>query len=176
VDWIEGNDDLGRIPEPCFVLPADASDTVRPSRFAEDLDALPPAYLAQSLCDPRWYDPSGKENAPGGILTGRGCPAHCAFCANHVTGRSFRFRSPEHVTAELNAWHDRCGLTYFPVWDDAFTANTARLAGLCEAIERKVRFPFSFGAITRTKYGDARYAADDATRRPGPCEFRSRER
>jgi radical SAM superfamily enzyme YgiQ (UPF0313 family) len=120
-----------------------------PSRFAEDLDALPPPYLAQSLSDPRWYDPSGEETAPGGILTSRGCPAHCTFCANHVTGRSFRFRSPEHVTAELNAWHDRCGLTHFPVWDDAFTANAARLAELCEAIERDVRFSFSFGAITR---------------------------
>jgi radical SAM superfamily enzyme YgiQ (UPF0313 family) len=42
-----------------------------------------------------------------------------------------------------------CGISYFPCWDDALTANSARLVELCAAIERDVRFPFSFGAITR---------------------------
>jgi radical SAM superfamily enzyme YgiQ (UPF0313 family) len=91
VDWIEGNDDVGRIPGALFRLAGGRIGYGPPSRFAEDLDALPPAYHAQSLCDPRWYDPSGKETAPGGILTSRGCPAHCTFCANHVTGARFVF-------------------------------------------------------------------------------------
>jgi radical SAM superfamily enzyme YgiQ (UPF0313 family) len=115
----------------------------------ENLDDLPAPYLAQSLFEPRWYDLSGRETAPGGILTSRGCPAHCTFCANAVTGRLFRFRSAEKVTDELNAWHERCGLSYFPCWDDALTANAPRLVQLCAAIERDVRFPFTFGAITR---------------------------
>jgi len=87
--------------------------------------------------------------APGGILTSRGCPARCTFCANYVTGRSFRYRSPVSVIAEISAWHDRYGLTYFPCWDDALTANSSRLVELCVAMERELRFPFAFGAITR---------------------------
>src|SRR4051794_9840914 len=58
-----------------------------------DLDTLPRALDAQGLFDPAWYGPGGREVVPGGILTSRGCPARCTFCANYVTGRAFRFRS-----------------------------------------------------------------------------------
>jgi len=149
VDWLEGKDDLGQIPGTVFRKPTGTIAYGPPSKLIENLDELPPPYLAQSLFDPRWYDLSGQETAPGGILTSRGCPARCTFCANAVTGRSFRYRSAQNVTDEINAWHQRCGLTYFPCWDDALTANTPRLMELCAAIERDVQFPFAFGAITR---------------------------
>jgi radical SAM superfamily enzyme YgiQ (UPF0313 family) len=149
VDWLDGDDDIGLIPGSVFRQPDGRIGYGPPSRFAEKLDELPPPYLAQPLFDSRWYDPSGRETAPGGILTSRGCPARCTFCANNVTGRSFRYRSAENVTEEINAWHERCDINYFPIWDDAFTVNTPRLIQLCAAIERDVRFPFAFGAITR---------------------------
>jgi anaerobic magnesium-protoporphyrin IX monomethyl ester cyclase len=149
VDWVRGNGDLPSIPGSIFRR-ADGGFGYGPcSGPVENLDALPPPYLAQSLFDPRWYDPSGAETAPGGIITSRGCPARCTFCANVVTGRSFRHRSAESVTTEINAWHDQCGIDYFPIWDDAFTASTQRLLELCAAIERDVHFSFNFGAITR---------------------------
>ena len=66
-----------------------------------------------------------------------------------MTGRSFRYRSAGNVTDEINAWHERFDINYFPCWDYALTANIPRLIQLCAAIERDVRFPFSFGAITR---------------------------
>jgi anaerobic magnesium-protoporphyrin IX monomethyl ester cyclase len=149
VDWLEGRDDLGRIPGAVFRGPGENIGTGPPAGFIERLDELAPPYLAQPLFDPRWYDPSGAEIAPGGILTSRGCPARCTFCANYVTGRSFRYRSASGVIAEINAWHEGCGITYFPCWDDALTVNSARLVELCAAIERDLHFPFSFGAITR---------------------------
>src|SRR5947199_26270 len=83
------------------------------ARFVADLDALPLPQTAQDLFDRAWYDPGGREVIPGGILTSRGCPARCTFCANYVTGRGFRYRSAEHVVAELNAYHERCGATFF---------------------------------------------------------------
>jgi radical SAM superfamily enzyme YgiQ (UPF0313 family) len=149
VDWLLGQDDLASIPGAVFRRENGGIGYGPPSGSIERLDELPPPYLAQSLFDPRWYDPSGAKTAPGGILTSRGCPARCTFCANVVTGRSFRYRSAESVTAEINAWHDQYEIDYFPIWDDAFTANTRRLIQLCAAIERDIRFPFSFGAITR---------------------------
>ena len=148
-DWLEGKDDLAHVPGAVFHQPGGSIGYGPPARFVERLDDLRPPYLAQGLFDSRWYDPEGQETAPGGILTSRGCPARCTFCANYVTGRSFRYRSAKNVTDEINAWHERCGITYFPCWDDALTANSARLAELCRAIERDVRFPFAFGAITR---------------------------
>lgn len=149
VDWLEGRDDLGCIPGAVFRRPGGGIGTGPPAQFIEQLDALAPPYLAQKLFDPRWYDPLGRETAPGGILTSRGCPARCTFCANYVTGRSFRYRSAPGVIAEINAWHESCGITYFPCWDDALTVNAARVGALCAAIEREIAFPFSFGAITR---------------------------
>jgi radical SAM superfamily enzyme YgiQ (UPF0313 family) len=149
VDWLRGQDDVASIHGAVFRRESGGIGYGPPSGFIERLDELPPPYLAQSLFEPGWYDPSGAKTAPGGILTSRGCPARCTFCANVVTGRSFRYRSAESVTAEINAWHDQYEIDYFPIWDDAFTANTRRLIQLCAAIERDIRFPFSFGAITR---------------------------
>jgi len=115
----------------------------------EDLDALAPPLRAQQLFDPSWYDPVATTVIPGGILTSRGCPAHCTFCANHVTGRRFRHRSADDVVAEVQGYHDLCGVTFLPCWDDALTANRKRLFGLCEAFERELDFPFTWSAITR---------------------------
>ena len=90
VDWLEGHGDVGRVPGAVFRRPGGSIGYGPPAGFVEQLDDLAPPYLAQPLFDPRWYDPSGQQTAPGGILTSRGCPARCTFCANYVTGRSFR--------------------------------------------------------------------------------------
>lgn len=130
----------------------DGDGTIRqgpPARFIENLDALAFPQLSQELFDPAWYSPSGDEVIPGGVLTSRGCPAKCTFCANYVTGRGFRHRSSANVVAELNAYHKRCGANFFPFWDDALTANMPRLYELCAAMEREIDFPLSWGAITR---------------------------
>lgn len=151
--WLCGDDDLGKIPGAVFRQPDGGTGYGPPAVYVENLDQLAPPYMAQGLFDAAWYMPPGVDSpgtpAPGGILTSRGCPARCTFCANHVTGRSFRHRSASNVTDEINAWHALTGLSYFPCWDDALTAQPTRLAALCEAIERDVTFPFSFGAITR---------------------------
>jgi hypothetical protein len=119
------------------------------ARPISDLDTLAFPQLAQGLYDRFWYDPSGSEIIPGGILTSRGCPARCTFCANYVTGRKFRHRGAECVIEELNAYHELTGVSFFPCWDDALTADRPRLIQLCETIERGVRFPFTWSAITR---------------------------
>jgi len=115
----------------------------------QDLDALPMPHTVQPLFDSRWYDPSGREATPGGVLWSRGCPARCTFCANYVTGRGFRYRSPANVVEELNAYHTLTGATFFPCWDDALTADLPHLFDLCRALERDVRFPLGWSAITR---------------------------
>jgi anaerobic magnesium-protoporphyrin IX monomethyl ester cyclase len=149
VDWLEGREEVGRIPGSVFRQTGAGVGYGPPSGLVERLDDLAPPHLAQPLFDPRWYDPSGGDTPPGGILTSRGCPARCTFCANYVTGRAFRYRSARQVTDEINAWHALCGISYFPFWDDALTANSARLMELCTAMESDLRFPFAFGAITR---------------------------
>ena len=149
VDFLEGRRSLESIPGTRFRTPDGGRGEGPPSAVNNDLDGLPMPFLAQELFDSRWYHPAGATVVPGGMLASRGCPARCTFCANYVTGRKFRFRSTANVIAELNAWHDRCGNTFFPFWDDALSANPAHLARLCEAFERDVKFPLRWSAITR---------------------------
>jgi radical SAM superfamily enzyme YgiQ (UPF0313 family) len=149
VDWLEGRDQLDQIPGCVYRLPGGAIGYGPPAAWIERLDDLAPPYLAQPLFDARWYNAGGSATAPGGILTSRGCPARCTFCANYVTGRSFRHRSAESVISEISAWHRDLGVSFFPCWDDALTANPARLVALCNELERGLDFPFGFSAITR---------------------------
>lgn len=149
VRWVEGERELGEIPGVVFKGSDGAPVYGPPSTFIEDLDDLAPPYRAQSLFDPSHYDGSDAAAVPGGILTSRGCPAGCTFCANYVTGRGFRHRSGSSVVEEIRAWHDLTGLTFFPCWDDALTAHRPRLRQLCAELEGSFDFPFSFGAITR---------------------------
>lgn len=120
-----------------------------PGGFIEDLDALAAPHRAQDLFDPRWYDRSGRTPTPGGVLTSRGCPARCTFCANVVTGRGFRMHGIDRVVDDLNRWHAIGGATFFPFWDDALTAKIPRLQALCEALAQRLDFRLQFSAITR---------------------------
>jgi anaerobic magnesium-protoporphyrin IX monomethyl ester cyclase len=120
-----------------------------PGGFIEALDELAPPQLAQHLFDPAWYDDTGRQATPGGLLTSRGCPARCTFCANVVTGRGFRMHGIERVVSDLEHWHALSGSTFFPFWDDALTAKIPRLASLCDALARDLSFPLQFSAITR---------------------------
>ncbi|MBL8472567.1 MAG: B12-binding domain-containing radical SAM protein [Rhodocyclaceae bacterium] len=120
-----------------------------PVQFVENLDALASPLLAQPLFEAAWYDARAGAVTPGGVVTSRGCPARCTFCANAVTGRGFRYRSAESVVDELEDWHAQSGANFFPFWDDAFTAKIPRLTGLCEAFTSRLSFPLQFSAITR---------------------------
>ena len=149
VDWVQGRRCLDEVPG---ALWRDGDGMVRATPAApalEELDELAPPLRAQHLFDHAWYDPAAATIIPGGILTSRGCPARCTFCANHVTGRRFRHRSAAGVVAEIRGYHELCGVTFLPCWDDALTANRKRLVELCEAFERELDFTFTWSAITR---------------------------
>jgi radical SAM superfamily enzyme YgiQ (UPF0313 family) len=146
---LEGRGNLKEIPGVVFRQAGGEIGHGPVSRLIDDLDGLPEPHLSQSLFDPSWYNTGGAAITPGGILTSRGCPARCTFCANYVTGRLFRYRRPEFVVREIRAWHAGWGTSFFPFWDDAFSVNPRRLRELCGAFERDLDFPFSFGAITR---------------------------
>jgi radical SAM superfamily enzyme YgiQ (UPF0313 family) len=123
-----------------------------PASFVDNLDAIAPPHTAQPLYQPSWYRGGSDAVVPGGLLTSRGCPARCTFCANYVTGRGFRFHSAERVVAEIVAAHQASGAQFFPFWDDALTADRRRLGSLCQALEREVPFPLRWSAITRASF------------------------
>jgi radical SAM superfamily enzyme YgiQ (UPF0313 family) len=72
------------------------------------------------------------------LMTSRGCPFGCTFCASHATlGRPFRGRSPGLVVDEIEALYRAEGVREFLFLDDNFTFDRARAAAICEEILRR---------------------------------------
>jgi len=76
------------------------------------------------------------------LITSRGCPARCTFCNTPgFWGSRIRFRSVEHVLAEMRRVREEYGLLYLSIRDDTFTANRRRVLELCERMrEEKLYF------------------------------------
>jgi anaerobic magnesium-protoporphyrin IX monomethyl ester cyclase len=152
VNWFENRITLSQVPGIYFRDQNGQVQHTVPAHPVMELDRLPFPQNAQHLYDSCLYNPNGNEVIPGGILTSRGCASHCTFCANYVTGRNFRYRSAENVVSELNSYHDKYGVTFFPCWDDALTQDSDRLYRLCAVLERDIHFPFGWSAITRVNW------------------------
>jgi len=98
-----------------------------------DLDAYP--YPAVDLQRTIGYIP---------LLTSRGCPLACAYCASRYLEPRHRTRRPDSVVEEIRFWYDRHGVTEFVFYDDALLIHPERhivpiLKGVI-ATRRPVRF------------------------------------
>ncbi len=100
--------------------------------FIENLDALP--YPARHLLNMEKYF---KINMPHGVttrrspntsmITSRGCPAECIFCAIHpIWGKKFRARSAENVIKEIKHLKQVYGVREIQFEDDNLTFDKKR--------------------------------------------------
>ena len=76
----------------------------------------------------------------GNIMTSRGCPFDCNFCATPVNwGRKVRGLTPENTLAEIEHLVDRYGAKVIWFYDDTLNYNPQRLRRICDMIiERKL--------------------------------------
>jgi len=82
-----------------------------------DLDALPfPAY--DLIHHP--------DQLP--IMTSRGCPFACTYCASAILNPSFLRRDADKVYRELEYWHRSLGVYNFSLYDDAFLIEPMEMA------------------------------------------------
>jgi len=111
---------------------------VFPSRpRIENLDRLP--FPARHLMPLHCY------NIPGTIVTSRGCPFACGFCAGPmVLGRKYVARSAQNVVKEVQICVDLFHLTSFYFVDDTMTHNTKRLLAISDGLSH-VKIPSSLG-------------------------------
>jgi anaerobic magnesium-protoporphyrin IX monomethyl ester cyclase len=68
------------------------------------------------------------------LITSRGCPYRCIFCANSLTAKKFRARSAANVADELEYWYAR-GIRQFNIDDDTFSQRRDRVFQICDEIE-----------------------------------------
>lgn len=117
-----------------------------PRPFIKNIDTIPfPArHLLPPLekCRPT---PNSYQNFPvGTIMTSRGCPFRCTFCARNVFGNQARLRSPKNVVEEMEVLVKKYGAREIRVWDDTFNLDPHRVIEICrEILKRNLKFSWT---------------------------------
>jgi len=108
--------------------------------FTKDLNTIPfpdrtlieGSYGRDIFAYRKSYISSGSES----LITSRGCPFDCAFCASHsMWNGKTRFRSIENIVSEIKQIVESTGKRQFGIWDDNLTLNRKRCLELCEAFK-----------------------------------------
>ena len=113
-------------------------------RTPADLDALPrPAWdlLDFSPYEAAWRRRHGRFSL--NLVSSRGCPYGCAWCAKPLFGRQYFVHSPERVVSDLAYVASRARVDHVWFGDDIFgltAAWTGRFADAVEASGRRVPF------------------------------------
>jgi radical SAM superfamily enzyme YgiQ (UPF0313 family) len=108
-----------------------------------DLDSLPfPAFHLVPFEKYHFTVPvPGRGERPAvNVMTSRGCPFNCSFCATPINwGRHVRMRSPENVVREIELLKARYGMEVVFFYDDTFNASPKRADAIAKLlIERKL--------------------------------------
>jgi len=109
-----------------------------PRELIENLDEVP--FPARHLIPMELYEKhhvtrgfSRKEVKAIEIMTTRGCPNQCIFCAGHINyGQRVRFRSYENITSEMKECIEKYKTTHFSIEDDTFTLKRDLVVKLCD--------------------------------------------
>lgn len=125
--------------------------SVAPARkFIDDLDSLPfPAWDLLRTADYTYQYPTPSKNKHfRAVLTGRGCPFNCTFCAKvAVWGQSVRRRSVANVLTELTQTQaEGIDLVFFR--DDTFNHDRNWLNELIEGLET-LPLPLTWSCLAR---------------------------
>jgi anaerobic magnesium-protoporphyrin IX monomethyl ester cyclase len=114
-----------------------------PREPIRDLDTLPdPAFHLVPFESYNFrFEVPGHGLLPAvNVMTSRGCPFFCNFCATPINwGRTVRMRSPENVVREIERHIRTYGIKVVFFYDDTFNANPKRAEAICDLIlERKL--------------------------------------
>ncbi len=107
--------------------------SVTPKFDPDDLDTYPyPSFELQRKIN---YVP---------LLTSRGCPFACKYCASHFLNPKRRVRNPDSIVEEVSYWHEKYRVKDFVFYDDALLVDSENhavpmLEGIIKA-GLKVRF------------------------------------
>lgn len=127
----------------------------------QNLDELPfPAYDLLPMEKYRLtahhtnFDKKIKLNPFSLLMTSRGCPFNCTYCASKVIwGRRVRYRSAEKTLEEIDLLVKKYGIKCLDICDDNFTLNKPRLHQILDGlIERD--YDLHFNCLSRVDIVD----------------------
>ncbi|MBP7651800.1 B12-binding domain-containing radical SAM protein [Candidatus Dependentiae bacterium] len=145
--------DYGKIKEhdkiPGLIYKNDSGIIVNPNSYTDNLDEFDPVDF--NLINIKDYFNSGSPMGlfrKGGnvaqLLTTRGCPFSCIFCASPVNmGKKVRKRSVENIVNEIETLIN-AGADEIHIMDDNFTFDSSHVISVCKTIiERGIKIRFS---------------------------------
>ncbi len=137
--FLENISDKKAFPEiPGLVWRDGGKLRVNPAKLVADINALP--FPAWSLIKPQEYPPAQhgaffKQFPIAPIITTRGCPFSCSFCAGPVlSGTVIRMRSAESVMKEIELLYGDFGIREIHIVDDNFTLNKGHAVSILKKI------------------------------------------
>ena len=118
--------------------------------FVETLDEIPP--MSYDLIDftkyknlTRYHGEVTAKTITTSLMTSRGCPYMCNFCASHtVHSRKMRFESPERVIETVKHLKSEHGVNVFCIEDDLFLVHRKRALKIFEELAKEdvtIEFP-----------------------------------
>lgn len=100
-----------------------------------NLDELPlPARHLVPLMKYRNYGRVYKRKPVGVMISSRGCPLQCIFCAHEIFGNRYRFMSAKRMIEEIKLLQENYGVREILFREDNFTANRKRAFEFCDII------------------------------------------
>ncbi|MDQ3704425.1 MAG: B12-binding domain-containing radical SAM protein [Chloroflexota bacterium] len=142
LDALTGRSDTPPNVIPGLALPGHSEPAKR--GFIKDLDALP--FPAWDLVDIEryrsvWSSHHGFYSM--NMVTTRGCPYHCNWCAKPVYGQRYNVRSPESVAAELRWLKENFAPDHIWFADDIFGLKPGWIERFASEVQRlDARLPF----------------------------------
>ena len=89
------------------------------------------------------------------MVTSRGCPYNCIFCATPKLWKGWRSRSIKKIMEEIFLLYKKYKKSNIFFMDDEFTLDKKRVADLCDAILES-GLDLSWGCLSRVDFGDDR--------------------
>ncbi|MFN7951476.1 MAG: radical SAM protein [bacterium] len=113
------------------------------AHYPADLDALGLPAWEDMPPDRYPRDYNNKPVVP--VITTRGCPYSCTYCAGHLnTGKKLRHHSMDYLVEMLRNLWTTYRVPYFSIWDDNFTLHQRFAREFCEAYLRS-GLPMTWG-------------------------------
>jgi len=110
-------------------------------KLVQDLNSIP--FPDRDLVNPSFYRRSHVSRGisrkflrVAEIITARGCPNQCIFCAGHISyGHCVRFRDAANVLEEIKECVNKYQTNHFTFLDDTFTLLPDRAKQICSGLK-----------------------------------------
>ena len=124
-------DDLLKIRGICFHKDGEVIIT-QPREFFKSLDAL--SYPDRKILGEKWAIPFHKQVH---MITSRGCPYNCTFCASSLHWGRFRTFSAKYVVDEIEFLIEKYEPLEVYFFDDLFIGHLPRFKEICNLLEER---------------------------------------